>query len=303
MLYEEWLNEWMEIYVKISVKERSYKNYMQRLNKYILPELGKCELEELTALRLQMFSTRLWSMGISSSTINSVVTIIKSSLKKGVALGIIEKQYSDVLVRPRLKSNVVSSFTVAEQKKIERYVINRNRPCLFGILLCLYTGLRIGELLALTWDDVDFIKGTVAITKSCHDTWVGNRYIKVFDSTKTACSERIIPLPKKLVNIMRRLRQKTGSKFVVAGRSEYGAQIRSYQRTFELVLKRLNIEHKGFHALRHTFATRALEVGMDVKTLSEILGHRSPSITLARYAHSMLEHKMEMMNKVGRLLG
>lgn len=78
--------------------------------------------------------------------------------------------------------------------------------------------------------------------------------------------------------------------------------MRSYQRTFEILLKKLGIAHKGFHALRHTFATRALEVGMDVKTLSEILGHQNPTITLQRYAHSMIEHKTEMMNKVGRFL-
>ena len=78
--------------------------------------------------------------------------------------------------------------------------------------------------------------------------------------------------------------------------------MRSYQRTFELLLKRLNIPHKGFHALRHTFATRALECGMDVKTLSEILGHKNATITLNRYAHSLWEHKSEMMNKLGKLL-
>ena len=88
----------------------------------------------------------------------------------------------------------------------------------------------------------------------------------------------------------------------MGGRSEYGAQVRSYQKTFELLLKRLRIPHKGFHSLRHTFATRALECGMDVKTLSEILGHKNPTITLKRYAHSMMEHKAEMMNRLGKLL-
>ena len=78
--------------------------------------------------------------------------------------------------------------------------------------------------------------------------------------------------------------------------------IRSYQRSFELLLKRQNIVHCGFHSLRHTFATRALECGMDVKTLSEILGHKNPTVTLNRYAHSLLEHKAAMMNRLGKLL-
>ena len=89
---------------------------------------------------------------------------------------------------------------------------------------------------------------------------------------------------------------------VVAGNTEYGAEVRTYQRTFSKILERLRLRHRGFHALRHTFATRAIEVGMDVKTLAEILGHRDPSITLKRYAHSLYEHKSEMMNKVGRFL-
>lgn len=85
------------------------------------------------------------------------------------------------------------------------------------------------------------------------------------------------------------------------GRSRYGAQVRSYQRTFETLLKNLGIPHRGFHSLRHAFATRALEVGMDVRTLSEILGHNNPAITLKRYAHSLMEHKVQMMNRLGRL--
>lgn len=89
---------------------------------------------------------------------------------------------------------------------------------------------------------------------------------------------------------------------MVCGKSSYGAQIRSYQKTFEVALRKLDIPHKGFHSLRHTFATRALECGMDVKTLSEILGHKNPMITLNRYAHSMLEHKRDMMNRIGKLL-
>ena len=78
--------------------------------------------------------------------------------------------------------------------------------------------------------------------------------------------------------------------------------VRSYQRSFESLLKRLNIPHKGFHSLRHTFATRALECGMDVKTLSEILGHKNPAVMLNRYAHSLMEHKADMMNRLGKLL-
>lgn len=303
MVYKEWLNEWLELYIKPSTKERTYRKYRRTAEKYILPSLGDYEADELSAVELQKFFASLIIRELAPSTVNFIVAVLKASLKKGVLLGVIDRQYADVIVRPKARANKVACFSKEEQKKIEQYIFDKQQPVLFGILLCLYTGLRIGELLALTWEDVDLEKGIVSVSKSCHDSWENGHYVKVFDTTKTRSSERVIPLPKQIITYVKLLRRTTKNKFVVIGKTEYGAQIRSYQRTFALVLKKLKIEHKGFHALRHTFATRALEVGMDVKTLSEILGHQNPMITLMRYAHSLMEHKVEMMNKLGRLLG
>ena len=302
MLYKQWLNEWLELYVNVSTKERTYIKYRQQARKYILPALGDYDVSELTAVELQKFSVSLAERGLSGNTVNGIVSILKSSLKKAVALGIADRQFADSIVRQRQRAGKVTCFCMPEQKKIEKYVLEHNAPNLFGIVLSLYTGLRIGELLALRWEDIDLKKGTAAVTKSCHDSWQNGHYIKVFDTTKTQSSERIIPLPKQIVDYMRRIKKQTKSQFVVIGRTAYGAQIRSYQRTFGNLLHKLHIPHKGFHALRHTFATRALEVGMDVKTLSEVLGHKNPMITLQRYAHSLMDHKTAMMNRVGRLL-
>ena len=112
---------------------------------------------------------------------------------------------------------------------------------------------------------------------------------------------RVIPIPKQVIPYLKKLKKISGGGYVIFG-SGKPIPVRSYQRSFELMLKNLQIPHRGFHALRHTFATRALECGMDVKTLSEILGHKNPMITLNRYAHSMLSYKSTMMNRVGRLL-
>lgn len=101
--------------------------------------------------------------------------------------------------------------------------------------------------------------------------------------------------------MLKEMKKKSKCEFVIAEGEKF-VFMRSYQRTFELLLKKLKIPHKGFHSLRHTFATRALECGMDVKTLSEILGHKNPTITLNRYVHSLWEHKKEMMNKLSMLL-
>ena len=173
---------------------------------------------------------------------------------------------------------------------------------MFGVLLCLYSGLRIGELLALEWNDVDLVKGEVSVTKSCYDgTDEQRRLCRIITTPKTDSSVRIIPVPKQLIPLLREHKKKSKSKYVISNGAE-GVTVRSYQRSFELLLKKNNIEHHGFHVLRHTFATRAIECGMDVKSLSEILGHKNPTITLKRYVHSFMEHKKEYMNRVGKLL-
>lgn len=188
-------------------------------------------------------------------------------------------------------------ISMKEQKQIEQAVLNGNKDKLYGILLCLYSGLRIGELIALQWSDIDFVKGIFTVSKSCHDGKDG----LIIDEPKTANSRRLIPLPKQLLPILKGIKKKSDSSFVVSSNGSF-VSVRSYQRSFELLLKRLNIPHKGFHSLRHTFATRAIECGMDVKTLSEILGHKNPTVTLNRYTHSLMEHKQDMMNKLGKLL-
>lgn len=302
MKLREWIGEWLNNRIGITAKERTFKKYLGLAERYILPVLGDFDMGALTAKEMYSFSGELKKRGLSSSTVNSIITVLKSSWRAAIAMGIVKEPIVDVIVRPPLVWKKTECFDLSEQRKIESYILKSNNRRLFGILLALYTGLRIGELLALTWEDIDFRRGTVSVTKSCHDSWQDHRYVKVLEGTKTRSSERTIPLPKQLLSLLKEWKKTSKGKFVVVGKSEYGAQIRSYQRTFEDLLKKLKIGHRGFHALRHTFATRALEVGMDVKALSEILGHKNPTITLRRYAHSMMEHKAAMMNKIGQML-
>ncbi len=302
MKYKEWLKEWLDYYVKPTTKERTHMKYRRIVENHIDTALGDFEMDKLTANVLQHFAVEMTNKGLSANTVNVILSVIKSSLRRAVLLGVIDKEYSSAVVRPKIREKRVECFSKDEQKKIEAYISESDKPKLFGILLCLYTGLRIGELLALEWADIDLQKGTISISKTCHDSWNNGHYIKVIDTPKTECSQRTIPIPKQLIPRIKEQKKHTNGNFVVIGKSEYGVGVRSYQRTFENLLKKLDVEHKGFHSLRHTFATRALECGMDIKTLSEILGHTNASITLKRYAHSMLEHKTEMMNRVGKLL-
>ncbi len=302
MKYYDWLDEWMTYYVNLATKERTCEKYRKQIENHIAPKLGEFELDALSAQVLQRFTVDLSEKGLAANTVNSVVSILKSSIKQAAILGIAKVQCTDAIVRPKAKEKQVESFTKDEQRKIELYIADSKKNKLFGILLCLYTGLRIGELLALVWQDIDFVKGIITVNKSCRDAWRNGAYVKDIDTPKTDNAYRIVPIPKQLMVKLKEVKKHSVGEYVVDGKTKYGAEVRSYQRTFESILKRLEIAHKGFHALRHTFATRALEVGMDVKTLSEILGHGNPMITLKRYAHSMLEHKIEMMNRVGKLL-
>ena len=304
MKYIDWLIQWLENYIRLSVKVRTYERYRLIIENHIKDKLGSIELDALTPLVLQPFITELLQRGnkmtgkgLSANSVNTVISVIQSSLKTAHLLGLTKEYTADKLKRPKLMEKRVECFSLTEQKRIEQAIMSGKKDKLYGIFLCLYSGLRIGELIALQWSDIDFEKGILTVSKSCHDGKDG----LIIDEPKTAASRRVIPLPKQLLPILKSVKKKSDSPFVVSSNGK-PVLVRSYQRSFELLLKKLKIPHKGFHSLRHTFATRALECGMDVKTLSEILGHKNPTVTLNRYAHSLMEHKADMMNRLGKLL-
>ena len=299
MKYKDWLNEWLAMCVKSTAKERTYEKYERICRRHLTPKLGEYEMEMLSASVLQLFVAGMIA-SLSPNTVNVIISVLKKSLKQAVIYGVAERQYSDGIIRPKLEEKRVECFTKEEQKKIEGYILQSKKQKLVGILLSLYSGLRIGELLALTWDDIDFIAGVLSVTKSCHDGWGKEGYRRIVESPKTGSSVRLIPIPKKLHGVLKRAKKEIGGTYVVGG--DKLISVRSYQRSFELLLKKLNIPRRGFHALRHTFATRALECGVDVKTLSELLGHKNPTVTLNRYVHSLMDHKRSMMNRLGKLL-
>lgn len=308
MKYKDWLMEWLENYVKHTVKERTYERYRSLVALHILPYLGEYELDAITPLLLQKYMTEMMQSsnqrtgkGLSPNFMKSVVSVIQNSLKTAHILGLTAEYTADKIKRPKIVEKQLECFTIAEQRKIEQYVLEKNKDRLKGIILCLYTGLRIGELLALQWNDIDFLKGTLSVIKTCHDGNVNGVHCVINDTPKTENSRRCIPLSKPIAAMLKEMKKHSQSGFVIENKTRQ-VFVRSYQRIFELLLKKLQIPHKGFHALRHTFATRAIECGMDVKSLSEILGHKNAVITLNRYAHSLWEHKSEMMNKLGKML-
>ena len=308
MKYGEWLTEWLNSYIRISAKHRTIERYSEIINNHLIPSVGDIELQELTPIILQKYISELLKCGnkrtgagLSSSAVNSIITVIQNSLHTAYNLRYINDMVGDKLKRPKVVERQIECFSVAEQKQIEQAVKKKKKPYMLGVLICLYTGLRIGELLALEWSDIDFSNGTLMVDKTCHyGVNLNGQFGRIVDTPKTKTSIRLIPLPKQLIPLMKE-HKKIPSKLVISKNGE-GISNRTYQRNFESLLKSLNLKHRGFHALRHTFATRALECGIDVKTLSELLGHKSPAVTLKKYAHTFLIHKKEMMNRLGKLL-
>ncbi|MFQ7079496.1 MAG: tyrosine-type recombinase/integrase [Christensenellaceae bacterium] len=300
MKYSEWLNIWLENYIKPTHKIRTIDLYGQMVEKKIVPYLGDYDMDELTPIMIQRYVTEMiekgntrTGKGLSSNSVNGFISVIQSSLQTAYRLGLTVAYVGDKIQRPKSCEKKIECFTAAEQKRLEEAVMASKNQKYFGIIICLYTGLRIGELLALTWNDVDFEKGEINVSKSCYC----GKHGRVVDSAKTEHSKRVIPMCEPIIKILRKMKKESDSECVISSNGK-PITTRSYQRSFENMQKKLHIPHRGFHALRHTFATRALECGMDVKTLSEIMGHKNSTVTLNRYAHSLTEHKKAMINKL-----
>lgn len=300
MKYGLWIDRWL-YYIKPTLKSSTCKQYNHYSERLFKPVLGEYELDDLTTTILQNFVTKL-TEHYSPATVKGIVSILKRSLEYAEEMEVTAKSLSKKIKYKCNRKTSIKCLTKIQQKKLESYVYSVRTPKLYGFILCLYTGIRVGELLALTWNDIDLKSGTLYIRKTCHDGYEGNGYKKIIDTPKTASSKREIPLSKPLVSVLKEQKRQSKSEYVITGTDGKIISKRSYQNTFGVVLKRLNIPHMGLHALRHTFATRALECGMDVKTLSEILGHTNAAMTLNVYAHSLPEHKRNMMNKVSKRL-
>lgn len=300
MKYKDWLPRWMEQQAP-TMKASTQKRYSVIIRNQIIPKLGEIELNRLTGTKLKQFAADL-SVSCSVATLKGVIGVVNRSLSGAKTRGLPVKCSEVELPVKRKTVRKIKSLSLRNQKRLEAFVADHHQSKFYGIIISLYTGLRIGELLALEWSDIDFNACTLTVSKNCSDSYVGGKYVKLIDTPKTLSSQREIPLPKQLMPQLRQLKKQSVSEYVVEGKNGKAMSIRSYQCTFDIITRRLNLQGITFHCLRHTFVTRALECGVDIKTISEILGHSDPSITLKYYSHCLPEHKSAMMNKIGKLL-
>lgn len=281
----DWLCTWLES--KNEVKPTTKRVYQGHIRNHINPILGDIPLKKLNTDILQNFVNTLIC---SSSTVRTIFSTLKSALITAEEKGFIVNVWNKVKL-PQREKTFVRVLSKSEQQQLEK-ILTSNED--IGILICLYTGLRIGEVCALRWSDINFEKSALTVNGTQARTENGIEII----SPKSKSSIREIPMPSFLTYKLRMIPHKR--EFVIS-KYDKPFDVQTYSRHFKDILKKAGLPDIKFHALRHTFATRALEVGMDYKTLSEILGHSSVSITLDLYAHSLDEHKKNQMNKLGEL--
>lgn len=296
----EWLKEKSGF-----VKKSSLNKYEDILNLYIEPSLGDCTLSEVTNRQLIDFGNKLLiqgganQQGLSKSTVMEVMSTMNGlriyALRRNYAVSFATECFD--IKRDAEDTRV---FTKDEEEKLVDWLCSHFNLTALAILICLFTGLRVGEICALKWNDVDFDQDVIHVRHTMQRIRVSdnkNRKTEVqIHEPKSECSKRKIPIPNNLRDLLHKNYEE--GAFVTTGKKKKYVEPRTMENRLHSILKKADIEDANFHTIRHSFATRCVEEGVDIKCLSEILGHASVSITLNRYVHPSLNLKAENMAKM-----
>lgn len=303
----QWLDAWMENYAKLQVRASSYKTYQGFISNHIKPALGDIHLDKLTAMDLQQLykhllengrvectESRNKSKGLSVKTVRNINQMISSALNCAVEQRLIPANPTKGCVLPKLERK---EMKILPPESLGTFFEEARRSGVFELYyIDLATGLRRGELLGLKWSDIDLTKGVIHVRRQ-----VLRQNGKVIEAPlKTKNSYRNIAIGADTINVLRRMEQKDEYVFP----SPFGGPMSpdSVLHMLQRVLKRAGLERIRFHDLRHTFSVLALQNGVDVKTLSAMLGHYSAGFTLDTYAHVTTSMQKQAANAVGNFL-
>ena len=296
-----WLNS-----TESFLKESTIIKYKNMLRLYILPAVGDCKLSQITNEKILLFCNDLLNTGgakksgLSPKTVTDILSLLRSIQKYALNqnMQITPIPYSCPI---RQVQKPLRVFSIPEQMLLCDYLKSDPTLCNLGILLCLFTGIRLGELCALTWGDISVSEQTLHIRRTMQRLHIeGSDTAKtkiLLTSPKSPCSNRFIPIPGHFMEYLIPM-EKQPDSFFLTGEPAKFIEPRRMQYHFKHVLAACGIPDANFHILRHTFATRCTESGFDLKSLSEILGHANVNITLNRYVHPTLEAKRENMTKM-----
>lgn len=287
-------------------KPGTYTVYMQRLTKYILPFFGSMKLTKITEKTMDRFISYLETQTKNAPLSENYISQLCGTVRRIMIY--MEKKYHYSISIPcnpvtKKHSRQIILPNAASFDKLEHYLlIHCKEDTCLGILIAFHTGIRIGELSALTWHDIDLNEGLIYIRKNILRVKDRNALESpehrmtqiVKQSPKTSDSSRAVPLPEKLIILLRQY-QKEAAAYVISGVKNPWAEPRTIQYRFKNILKKCGIEYFNFHMLRHAFASRCVSMGLDVKSLSEILGHSSIQITLNLYVHTTIQQKKLFM--------
>lgn len=296
--FEDIATKWLA-QKKIIIKQSTYAKYLQTINKHLLPQLKEMTISDLEKYNYNDLVSELME-DLSAKTVKDIVSILKSILVYAN-----DEYNSNIkikrIISPKLQNENVAVISNREKGKLESYCLKNNTLKSIGIIICLNTGMRIGEICSLKWKNIDLDKKLIYVKTTMQrikDEKI-NKTKVIIDKPKTAKSIRAIPISNKLYEILLPLKNKYKDEyFFLTGNSEKFVEPRAYQYEFKRILKKCRIKPYKFHTLRHTMATNCIEVGMDIKSLSEILGHSSVKITLDKYIHSNFKTQKKFLEKL-----
>ncbi len=282
---------------ELRLKYSTVVKYKGLLQKHILPVYGKASLYMITEQSIFEFAIHKRET-LSSNTVHIILVIIKAVLRYAVKQGWTTAQVPNIAMPSKAKRGKVKVLTLSERLRLEEYLTENMTLVKMGLYLCLYTGLRIGELCALKWENIDLSKGSLYVVATVQriknpDAASTQKTVLMTTDPKSSASYRTIPLPNQLVLLLKGFR--TNNACYLLSGCETLIEPRTVQYWFKKFARELGLAYSNPHILRHTFATMCIESGFDAKTLSEILGHSSVEITLNKYVHSSEDRKRTQM--------
>lgn len=300
--FEFYCDEWLRLN-RSRVSESTFVKYTTITNKHIKAKLGSLQTTELSTVVAERFSHELLCVDmLSPKTVRDILSVLRSIIKY------VTKHYPSLLsvvdiVYPKNPKKEMRVLTKEEQTRFVEFLSNDIDACKFGVLLSLLTGMRIGEVCALKWRDINLSERFIRVTHTMQrlKNLTAQNQVKtkiLISDPKSDSSSRIIPLTSLALKLCTNQYVRNPEAFVLTGSTERYIEPRSLQNKLKKYTKECGLNGVHFHVLRHTFATRCVEVGFEIKSLSEILGHASPQITLERYVHSSLELKRQNMEKL-----
>ena len=294
---------WKE-YKRPYVKQSTMAAYLLILENHLLPAFG--ENDSLPEQSVQSFVLEKIECGLSVKSIKDILIVLKMVMKFGVKNEWMNYYEWDIKYPTNSANKELEVLSVSNHRKILDHIQSHFTFTGLGIYISLSTGLRIGEICALKWNDINITEGTITVSRTIERIYMVEGEKKhtelVISSPKTKNSCREIPMSKELLAIVKPLKKIVNDNFYVLTNDEHPTEPRTYRNYYNGLMEKLGIPRLKYHGLRHSFATRCIEAGCDYKTVSVLLGHSNISTTLNLYVHPNMEQKKRCITKMFKSL-